>query len=285
MEQELHSTTPRYHNIVVWVIIASILTILAGIVGLPVGLLRVPAGLVISLFAPGYAGLLALGYIRQPGGINHFVFSIPVSLSFSILAGVFLNITHLGVRLDTMAIILCALSILLLLGAWQRHRLLEWARPVRPVTVQAPKTAISARVLAIVALLLGASLVAAVWMGYGIITASQDLPVPFTELYALNTPTLTTTGNTSSKTELRLGLNNNETRPMTYTLQLFVQPDGGSALLADEQRIVLASGETWQGTIPVDLTCNDSLIGQLLLPGQQSAYRTIHIRPDCPAKP
>jgi hypothetical protein len=205
-----------------------------------------------------------------------------------------------------MGVALCFLLFVLLALAWYRQRALPVAldQNSRPASMTfAPQSGqaalerkarlntlpinrvLSPRAIIVVALLLGASAAAALWTGYGVITASQDIPLPFTEFYAVNTPTIASPNGDTSDLVLQLGVNNKETHPMTYTVQVFVKPSTGGTLAAGVEVISLQDGETWRGTFPVEAGCDDSIAAQLLVPDQPAAYRSIHVRPECGTTP
>lgn len=303
-DHDLESPVSGVHTVVLWVIAVSTAIVIASLFGLPVGLLRIPAGLVVAFFAPGYAVLWLSGFSRVPGGMNHVVFSMPASLAISVLVGVVLNVSPLGVRLASMGPTLAVLTLILLAAALYRSQigtptgqgaapqeaprsLASHAVPSRPVTPMPAQASPGSRgrmsswVVVAIALLLGASAAAAVWTGYGIVTASQDIPMPFTEFYLGNTPDFPQEAGRRSDVTLALGVNNQETRVMTYTVQVFIEPWAGGTLAAGEQTIRVEAGETWMGTFPVLVACGDSLAAQLLVPGQSAAYRSVRVRSNC----
>lgn len=263
-----------------FLILGSILVVLAGQVGLDQPWIRVPAGILVTLVAPGYAFLRVL----QPGHLSRLtrmILSIPLSLSIDIVIAIILDVTSLGVRPRPMMLALSGVTAILLSITWARGmrdaaivspgRLRAWLRPPRRGELLTLTT------------IGGITLLAGAWAVIGFRRASQEHPLPFTELYVGSISGAFGEGRIDAA--VRFGVRNQEQRTMAYDLLITSKPPGKPAVLQAEQHIEVAADERWEGSIVIAIACTDIVEVVLRLPGQATPYRRVEARPPCSIQP
>jgi uncharacterized membrane protein len=281
------------HPLPLGLIFGAAAVILAREAGVPTGILAVPAGLLVALFAPGYAALLAVRP-RHLAGLPRLILSLPLSLSLVIAVGLILNVTWYGVRPRPFTLAVTGVSLALLaVGCWRARAMEIPPRERAPgrVHVRAAgegEVVVTARISALrgapasaAALFLGALVAAGAWTGYGMTRATREAPQPFTEFYVRAAPvTLGAPGSAGAAT-LYLGVTNHHDHPERYTLRVLTHRQGRAVLLAS-RHLHVGRGKTWAGTIPLRGTCRESIEAQLWVAPQRQPYRRVQVRLACP---
>lgn len=300
-----------------WVeaLVVCVLIVFAAASGLPLGPLRAPAGLVATLFAPGYALLLAVRPQRLTA-IGRALLSVPLSLAVVTACGVGLNASPYGVHPDTLAVATGVVTLALLAAAYAdpvgRRRV--WGSvpmPRAPWTWSSPVARAGALVrtggapfwLSVATSV--ALLVAAAWATDGIVRASRDLPAPFTEFYLLEAGP-----EGPGEARVRIGVRNHEGVATRYLVRVTLAPagPGGNAGAGDsgppegvvvEREVLVPGGAEHVVEARLRLACGDSVearLWQLAGPSDQPSvgpagglgsagepYRRLRVRPDCAA--
>lgn len=194
--------------------------------GLP-QLVTVPAAVLLILLLPGYAVTLALFPSRAFDRAEQLFFTLGLSFSVSILAGLLLNALPVGLTLSGWGALLGALTVGALGIAWLRIGASDRAiAPLRPARLpRAP----------VIMVLLAAGLVLSSLM----IARMGENAQPedgFTQLWMLPG---------ANGAALQLGVTNHEGADVRYELR--VTSDTG--MLADWSDLSLADGQSWDQTI------------------------------------
>lgn len=278
--------------------ILSIVIVLAAQAGTPLGPARILAGTFLVFFASGYAGILA-ARPRHLDGMSRLILSIPFSLVVAIIVGVVLDMTPIGLHTASLAVSLSVTTLLLLVIAWQRGSFVP-SGGVAPSPAlgrgMAAIRALSRLELGAIGLLLVAIVAAGVWTGSGIMRASQDVPLSYTELYLqhMTSRALPSGGGVAAVT---VAVHNREQQDITYTVRTFVRHSyapTGKLVLTSTLRV--PRGKVVAQVIRPHFICGDAVQVQLFLPGKlppaqwyplhdtnrtDRSYRHLQVYPSC----
>ncbi len=180
---------------------------IAGLADSPV---RILTGVALALFLPGYALTQALFPTRRLALSEYLLLSIGLSFGASVLGGLILNLTPLGMTTNTWAILLGGTTLLAcLVASYARGQLsAEWA-----VYENMGEPASALRLLLRQwPVLLSALALTAAAVVFARSEASND-PVPIVQLWMLR-------DNTATVPTIRIGINNNNSQTTGYKLRL-----------------------------------------------------------------
>ena len=203
------------------------------ITGLTESPVRVVMGVALALFLPGYAIAQALFPTRRLALSESLLLSIGLSFGISVLGGLILNLTPLGMNTDTWAVLLGGITLLAcLVASYARGRAsAEWAiyedmgeppSALRLLLRQWP-VLLSALALTVAAVVFARS------------EASND-PVPIVQLWMLR-------DNTATVPTIRIGVNNNNSQTTGYRLRLQLK---SGKVLQDWSKINVPPATGWE---------------------------------------
>ena len=195
----------------------------AGVVGLLVGL-------PLMLFIPGYALTTAVLPEAAQSQPNKILYSLGISFTVTILAGLLLNLTPAGFQPWSWAITLGGVALVAALAGLARR----WRERRQPI-LSSPLPALSFSdvivLVAAVAVIVGAFMVTRT------ATLQQQYP-GFTQLWLLRA------GSTAQKSVL-VGVRNLEHSSVDYNVEMVV----GNTLVAQWPALALQEGEEWQQVV------------------------------------
>jgi hypothetical protein len=188
---------------------------------------RLLVTLPLALFLPGYALTAALFPGRSLGTAERLLFSFGLSLTLTVLSGLVLQWTSLGLRPAAWAALLGNITLLASLVALVRG----WHRPVPELGLVRMRP------------LQGAQLLLALLLVGGALQLARDgaamrRDAGFTQLWMLP-------ANPSQADSLRLGIGNYEAQTMRYRLRV----SAGDAVLGEWQQVSLAPEQQWEAQI------------------------------------
>jgi len=250
------------------------------IIFLPSGALRMILAVPYLVFVPGYT-LLAAIFVKEKeiNGVERSVLSVGLSFVIVVLAGLFLNYTAWGIRLEPALYFITGFVFLVSVIAWlRRDRLggskrynvalnLEWLNW---------KKSDGGRALSV---LLAAGIIGS--FGYlGYLAATPGAGEAFSEFYILGE---------SGKTmdypqELRvgedslvyLGIVNHENKDISYSIRVFT----GDNEIASSGPVLLTDGQKWEGEVSFTITSpgeEKKLEFMLYKDGEDTAYKNLHL--------
>lgn len=223
-------------------------------------LVRAVPGLLLVLLFPGLGLTGALLSHRTLSLPERLLVALGSSLMVVVLAGLAMNLTPGGLRLETSVAVLTAVTVTTSIVAHLRARDEPAATAPAP-TAPAVRPGRSA-LFGLGATLTVAAFVVAVW-------GATNQPVAnFTELWAIPR---------SDPPGLEVGVRNLEAGPRSYRLEL--ESDG--RVVQDWSLIELSAGETWSETLPVAPLGIDrtDLRARLFLSGEDAEpYREVLVR-------
>jgi uncharacterized membrane protein len=223
-----------------------LLTVIAlALLALPVALISresnpalIATVLPLALFLPGYALVATLIPSGQLGFPERVALSLGVSIALTVLGGLLLHALRLPLTGAAWQLLLAGATIAVAgIGIRRRNR----GRQAPVGTLFAQMTPREALVFSAGALLIGLAL------GIGGIGVASPPGEAFTEFWALD-------NQVGTRTALRVGLANEEGRPMTYRVAVHA----GDRLLAEWPRVSLSAGGKWQA----EATVPPALFGQ-----------------------
>jgi uncharacterized membrane protein len=219
---------------------------------------RIPAALLLVFVLPGAVIVAALFPAPALGRLETALLVVGSSIAATILAGLLLNLTHIGVELRPLALLLAVVVAFFgfLAGLRAPHRI----HPVDTV----PGAKRSRRPLVLFAL---AGLVSTGAIGLAIWGATAQPAIRFTELWAIPA---------AGSDTVVIGIRNMENATRTYTLQVSAggQPVG-SWPIAD-----LAAGATWTRSLTVTSPTTDAdrvVNVTLFVAGTDAPYREVRL--------
>ncbi|MBY0561650.1 DUF1616 domain-containing protein [Hyphomicrobium sp.] len=190
---------------------------------------RVLVAVPMVLLVPGYVAT-KVAFPREPLDLERLCFAVGVSLAFTVLIGLFLNVVHM-MNVAGWSVGLGGLTLFMLPFA-------KWGAPEpAPLPVLSGRQKLSltfGSLLAVSAVLLSG-------IGY-----SQLREFHFTELWMVPTQTAPT---------YRLGITNQEQSAMRYDLEVV----SSNAVIASWNDIPLAAGATWQRDIQLPIKRNEAV--------------------------
>ncbi|MBX0326320.1 DUF1616 domain-containing protein [Oscillochloris sp. ZM17-4] len=201
--------------------------------GLPT-LLRAPFTITLTLALPGYALLAALDPGREIGGIELLVLRLGSSMVIVILGGLLLNLTPWGLRNDLWAALLMTVTMVAAGVALARRRLAAEERGSAERAAHRPALRLRPIQLALLAL---AALLLANAVGTARSGALTQHTTGFTQLWMLEV-------SGAAPGTVRLGVSNQELRPMSYVLRL----TEGGRVLNEWADLELQAGAQWEIT-------------------------------------
>ncbi len=190
------------------------------------------------LFLPGYALVAALLPARYLGFPERVALSLGVSVALTVMGGLLLHALRIPLGGASWRILLAGLTL-----APAGYGLFRRARGD-----QSPVGSLAAQMTMREALLFSAgALVVGLALGLGGLGIANAPGEPFTELWALGEQA-------GARSVVRVGLTNDEGRPMTYRVAV----QAGDRLLAEWPEITLSTGGRWgaEATVP------QALLGQ-----------------------
>lgn len=197
-------------------------------------LLRVVLGLLLVALAPGYTVMLAACPGPAIAGTERLVLSVGVSMTLSVLGGLFLNWTPWGLQPESWVVLLSGVTLVAAAVALARQRGL-------PTTAQVgvrPRPARGGLGLGSVCLLTLAVTIISATILLARISAATPIEAGFSDLWMLPTDGAATPG-------VRLGVRSQEEASTSYLLRLDVDGAPVTAWHVTE----LAPGETWEATV------------------------------------
>lgn len=220
--------------------------------------LRVLTGIPLALLLPGYALSLLLLPGKESRGmplLRRAMWTVGGSLVVTVLGGLVLNVTPIGLSRPGWTILLTAVTVAAAAGtAVDRRR-----RPIRPTPRAAPWRAVTVRTASYG---LGAvvATTAAVWLAYA--GAAAQAQPDFTQLWLVPTQAGTAT----------VGVRNDNPGTEQFALNL---TSGTQAPV--NWLFTLRAGQSWQLDVPV--TTGQPLQATLSRPGQAGAPQVVVLRP------
>ncbi len=249
--------------------------------------LRIILGLPFVLFFPGYALMAALFPRKEDlDPIERIALSLGLSIAVVPLIGLALNYSPWGIRLDPiLAFITLFILLAAAIAAYRRRELPVDEAFAIEIEAQLPKWSESRLLDRLLAVGLGASLIALGVTGYFVATSSGSSE-SFTEFYVLGPgrmaedyPSAITLGDDA---DVFVGVINREGEDTTYEFE--VRIDGE---VTDERESVhLVEGDTWEGRITIvpDHVGSEQKVEFLLYrEGEGDPYRNLHLFVDVEA--
>jgi len=243
--------------------------------------LRIILGLPFVLFFPGYALMAALFPRKEDlDPIERIALSLGLSIAVVPLIGLGLNYSPWGIRLDP---ILASITLFILLAAaiaaYRRRELPVDETFAIEIETQLPKWSESRLPDRLLAVGLGASLIALGVTGYFVATSSGSSE-SFTEFYVLGPggmaedyPSVITLGD---EADVFVGVINREGEDTTYEFEIRIDGE-----VADElESVHVAEGEAWENqvTIVPDHAGPEQKVEFLLYrEGEGDPYRNLHL--------
>ena len=228
----------RNHSDLVLVAILAVCALVVNIVGnslwnMADSPVRVVTGVALALFLPGYAIAQALFPTRRLALSEHLILSIGLSFGASILGGLILNLTPLGMNTQSWAILLSGTTLVACLaGSYARGQLsTEWANYEG---MGEPPTALRL-LLRQWPILLSAVALTAAAIVFARSEASND-PVPIVQLWMLRDESATVP-------TIRIGVNNANSQSVSYKLRLQLK---SGKVLQDWAQITVPPATGWE---------------------------------------
>ncbi len=265
-------------ELILIVVVTSILTLL---VELTTGVPRIVLGAVFLLLFPGYALVAAVfprkGTLRA---VERIVLSVVLSIAITPLAGLILNYTPWGIRLESIFVTVASLVLIASAVAVLRRGNLPASERFEPsIHLRVPRLdGMTGRNKILYSLLM-----VSVLAGVGTLTyvlAAPKAHEPFTDFYVLGSggmardyPHDLALG---EQAEVILGIENNQRRYAEYRIEVVLSGEKEQEI----GPIGLASGEAWQGRVAIAPTKvgEDQKVEFLLYEGDGiQPYSTLHL--------
>lgn len=256
-----HSLVSRRSLDLLIVIALALVALVAALVGwetlLPVRLVAVP----LVLFLPGYALISAIFSTSALELPEHFLFSVGLSFTITILGGFALNWSPWGLQTRSWMLLLASLTLLSSSAALARRRFL----PVEP------RPAVDLLVGRRQLLLLG--IAGVITIGAVMVSRTgatrQEQAVARTQLWMLPAA--------DTEQAAQLGVYNTETTPISYSLRLTLN----GSMLQEWPLIELAPGQQWEQEITLGTAGPGDTVEALLYRTSEPGvvYRRVILRP------
>jgi uncharacterized membrane protein len=225
--------------------------------------LQAPAGslarllvtLPLALFLPGYALIAAMFPGRTLGFAERLLFSVGLSLTLTVLGGLVLYWTSLGVRPVAWAVLLGNITLLAALIALVR----SWRRPLESMALVRLRPLQGAQLLLALLLVVGA-----LQLARDGAAARRD--AGFTQLWMLP-------AGVSQAGSVRLGISNYEAQAMRYRLRV----SAGTMVLGEWQQVALAPDQQWEAQLALPAQTGTPTIEATLyrLDAPETVYRRV----------
>jgi uncharacterized membrane protein len=202
---------------------------------------QIVTGIALALLLPGYALSLLLlprTTLRRAIGmsaVRRGMWTVGLSLTVTVLGGLLLNLTPLGLTRTNWTILLTALTVLAAVGTAvdrRRHRPRTQRRPPAAQRFWGPATIRSAS-YGLGALM---AVTAAIWLAYS--GAAGQTPAPVTQLWLI--PQQATPGMAT------VGIRNNQADAEQYSLSIHT-----GTRTTNNWQLTVAAGRTWQLDVPI----------------------------------
>jgi hypothetical protein len=245
------------------VVLAATVAAIAPSLGWNEPAVRVPTGLILSLFAPGYALVMALFPTPSLPNAERIALSVPASLIVGVLVGTVANEAPSGLTQLPIVLLPWATTLVLLMLAYGRLVVgqpsaeTSRSRPAAPVRF-GPGT------------LIGGALIAAAgtFAVYSIVAASFTHPKPFTALSVDGA-----SGTQHGAEPLTVTVDNQEGVPMVYDLEVVVDDE----VVSRTEAIRLEPGTHYSMALP-SLQPGDGLADVLAYrSGEPEIYRSVRV--------
>ena len=226
------------HSDLVWVAVLALAGLLVNIIGnvmwgLADSPLRVALGIALALFLPGYAMSQALFPARRLALSETVLLSVGLSFAISILGGLILNLTPLGMNTNSWAILLGGTTLVACLAAsYARGQLSEDWIAYENAGKPAPALRLLARQWPVLLSALALTVAAVVFAR----SEANNDPVPIVQLWMLR--------DTTAKTPtIRIGINNANSQSTGYKLRLQLK---SGKVLQDWPTITVPPATGWE---------------------------------------
>lgn len=220
--------------------------------------LRVLTGIPLALLLPGYALSLLLSPGKESSGmplLRRAMWTVGLSLIVTVLGGLVLNVTPIGLSRLGWTILLTAVTVAAAAGVAVDRRY----RPIRSAPHAAVRITVKAASYGLGAV---AAVTAAVWLAYA--GAAAQAQPDFAQLWLVPAQ-----ANASTAT---VGVRNDHPGTEQFALSL---TSGTQAAI--NWRFTLRAGQSWQLDVPV--TTGQPLRATLSRPGQAGAPQVVVLRP------